>query len=143
MNRANLYIDPVILRIDRRNEEILQMYGSAMMEVYDGHTYTHYSLHGNWLSDDFSKRQMIVPDAGSLVVRGSPISNGIFVIGNGIFQNGPLLSRHEWMDWRDYLIAAAQKPVRSPRKLTWKSSPSKFKIESMSSKQLSPNKLPT
>ncbi|KGO65272.1 hypothetical protein PITC_072650 [Penicillium italicum] len=144
LNRALHQIDPVILRIDGGNEGLLQMHGSKLIEACDGHTYTYYSPHGKWLSDDFSMRRMIVPDAGASVVPGNAIINGEFVIGNGIFENGPLICRNEWMDWRDNLVAAAQKPACSPRRLTWKPTPSKFLIESMASKKRSPpNRVPS
>jgi hypothetical protein len=47
MNRAIHKIDPIILRVNRGNEAVLQMHGSALIEVCNGHTYNHYSLHGN------------------------------------------------------------------------------------------------
>ncbi|CAG7965840.1 unnamed protein product [Penicillium nalgiovense] len=111
MNRAIQYIDPVIIKLDSRNEEVLQMHGSEMVQECGEITYTHYSLHGTWMKDDFSIRRMIVPDAGTP-------GNSQFAIGNGLFETGPLISR--------------TLPVRFPRKLTWKATPSKLKIQSMS-----------
>lgn len=144
MNRAILQIDPVILKVDRGNEAILEMHGSAMIQACDGLSYIHYSLHGNWINDDFSMRRMTVPDAGWPVAREWAIGDEELVVGNGIVDNGPLISRYEWMDWRDKLVAATKEPALSPRKLTWQPSPSKFKIESTSSKRPSPpNHLPT
>ncbi|KAJ6184439.1 hypothetical protein N7519_005740 [Penicillium mononematosum] len=46
LNRAIRYIDPVIVRLDRENEEILQTHGTAMVEACRHTTYTHCSLHG-------------------------------------------------------------------------------------------------
>ncbi|KAJ6184438.1 hypothetical protein N7519_005739 [Penicillium mononematosum] len=65
MNRAIRYIDPVIVRLDSENEAILQVHGSEMVEACGQITYTHYSLHGNWMTDDFSMRRRIVPDVGT------------------------------------------------------------------------------
>ncbi|CAG8060886.1 unnamed protein product [Penicillium nalgiovense] len=51
-------------------------------------------------------------------------------IGNGNFENGPPISRYElWQ--RAELAAARQGPVHFPRKLTWKPTPSKLRIQSM------------
>ena len=142
MNRAIEYIDPVIIKVDRGDEGLLQMYGSAMIEACDGLTYTHYSLHGNWMSDDFLKRRSIVPDAGESELE--ELAIGRFAVANGLIEGGPFISRDEWFDWRDQLVAASREPVRSPRKLSWKPTPSKLKIESTSSEQLSPpSRLPT
>ncbi|KAF9253087.1 hypothetical protein DTO013E5_525 [Penicillium roqueforti] len=140
MKCAIEYIDPVILKVDRGDEGILQMYGSAMIEACEGLTYTHYSLHGNWMSDDFSMRRRIVPDAGESELERFAI--GRFAVANGLLEGGPFISRYEWLDWRDQLVAASKEPVRSPRKRTWKPTPSKLKIESTSSKELSPPSRP-
>ena len=84
MSRAIHRIDPVILRVNRGNEAVLQMHGSALVEACNGDTYNHYSLHGNWMNDGFAMRQIIVPDvAGTPAV--SSTSDGNFAIGNGIF----------------------------------------------------------
>ncbi|KAJ5213699.1 hypothetical protein N7449_000868 [Penicillium cf. viridicatum] len=128
--------------IDGGNEAVLQMRGSALVEACNDHTYNHYSLHGNWINDDFAMRRMIVPDVVGIPVVGS-ISDGEFAIGNGIFENGPLISRNEWMDWQDQLVAATKEPNRSPRKMTWKPSPSNLKIKSMASEQLPLNQILT
>lgn len=135
INRAIHQIDPVILRVNGGNEAVLQMHGSALVEACKDDTYNHYSLHGNWMNDEFEMRQIIVPDiVGRPAVRST--SDGNFAIGNGIFENGPLISRNEWVDWQDELVAATKEPGRSPRKMTWKPSPSNLKIESMASEQL-------
>lgn len=135
INRAIHQIDPVILRVNGGNEAVLQMHGSALVEACKDDTYNHYSLHGNWMNDEFEMRQIIVPDiVGRPAVRST--SDGNFAIGNGIFENGPLISRNEWVDWQDELVAATKEPDRSPRKMTWKPSPSNLKIESMASEQL-------
>ncbi|KUM63571.1 hypothetical protein ACN42_g3492 [Penicillium freii] len=142
MNRAIHQIDPVILRVTRGNEALLQMHGSALVEACNDHTYNHYSLHGNWMNDDFAMRQMIVPDLAGIPAVGST-SHGRFAIGNGIFENGPLISRNEWVEWQDQLVAATKEPSPSPRKMTWKPSLSNLKIESMESQALPLNQLPT
>lgn len=118
------------------------MRGSTLVEACNGHNYNHYSLHGNWMNDDFTMRRMIVPDVGGTPVVRS-ISDGEFAVGNGIFKNGPLISRSEWMDWQDQLVAATKEPNRSPRKMTWKPSPSNLKIKSMASEQLPLNQILT
>ncbi|KAJ5952313.1 uncharacterized protein N7479_010726 [Penicillium vulpinum] len=126
MNRAIHQIDPVILKVDRGNEAILQMHGSAMIRACDGLTYTHYSLHGTWTKYDFSTRRMTIPDMEAPALPQ-------FAIGNGIFANGPLISRKKWMEWRNELVAATQTPALTPRKMTWNASPSKLNIESLPS----------
>lgn len=142
MNRAIHQIDPVILRVNRGNEEVLQMHGSALIEACNDDTYNHYSLHGNWVNDDFAMRQIIVPDvAGTPAVRST--SEGNFAIGNGIFENGPLISRNEWVEWQDELVAATKERSGFPRKMSWKPSPSNLKIKSMASDQLPLNPLLT
>ncbi|CAI7623521.1 unnamed protein product [Penicillium glandicola] len=133
MNRAIQKIDPIVLRVDRGNEAIVQMHGSTMIAACQGLVYTHYSLHGNWMTDDFSVRQWTVPDAEGPDLPG-------FAVGNGISENRPFVSCYQWMQWRASLVAATQQPVIAPRKLTWKQSPSRFKIEAM---QLPPSKCPT
>ncbi|KAJ5969298.1 hypothetical protein N7501_005546 [Penicillium viridicatum] len=142
MNRAIHQIDPVILRVNSGNEALLQMHGSALVEACNDHTYNHYSLHGNWVNDDFAMRQMIVPDLAVIRAVGST-SHGRFAIGNGIFENGPLISRNEWVEWQDQLVAATKEPSRSPRKMAWKPSLSNLKIESMESQPLPLNRLVT
>ncbi|KAJ5177995.1 Major facilitator superfamily domain general substrate transporter [Penicillium coprophilum] len=132
LNRAIHYIDPVILKSDRENEAVLQMHGSAMIHACDGITYTHYSIHGSWIKDDFSKRKMTVPDIGV------PLASQLFVVANGIHENGPFITRFEWMEWRDNLVSATQKPACAPRRLTWKATPSRFKIESIPSTDKQP-----
>jgi hypothetical protein len=132
LNRAIRYIDPVIIVLDRENEGILQTHGTAMVEACHDNTYTHYSLYGNWMTDDFSMRRMIIPDAGTP-------GNGQFTIGNGLFGIGPLISRHDWMWRRGELVAASQGPVRLPRKLTWKATPSKLNIQSMLTTDYNPS----
>ncbi|KAF4765717.1 hypothetical protein HAV15_004101 [Penicillium sp. str.  len=140
MNRAIHQIDPVILRVSRGNEAVLQTHGSALVEACNDDTYNYYSLHGNWMNDGFAMRQIIVPDvAGTPAVRST--SDGNFAIGNGIFENGPLISRNEWVDWQDELVAATKQSSGFPRKMTWKPSPSNLKIKSMASEQLPLNQL--
>ncbi|KAJ5932201.1 hypothetical protein N7516_006690 [Penicillium verrucosum] len=104
------------------------MYGSALIEGCNDDTYNHYSLHGNWMNVDFAMRQMIVPDvSGTPEVRS--VTDGDFAIGNGILENGPSISRNEWIHWQDQLVDATKKHNRSPRKMPWKPSPSKLKIK--------------
>ncbi|CAI7575057.1 unnamed protein product [Penicillium viridicatum] len=142
MNRAIHQIDPVILRVNSGNEALLQMHGSALVEACNDHTYNHYSLHGNWVNDDFAMRKMIVPDLAGIPAVGAT-SHGRFAIGNGIFENGPLISRNEWVEWQGQLVAATKEPSRSPRKMAWKPSLSNLKIESMESQPLPLNQLVT
>lgn len=142
MNRAIHQIDPVILRVNSGNEALLQMHGSALVEACNDHAYNHYSLHGNWVNDDFAMRQMIVPDLAGIPAVGST-SHGRFAIGNGIFENGPLISRNEWVEWQDQLVAATKEPSGSPRKMAWKPSLSNLKIESKESQPLPLNQLLT
>ncbi|KAJ5356368.1 hypothetical protein N7517_010977 [Penicillium concentricum] len=65
---------------------------------------------------------MTVPDIGV------PLASPIFAVGNGITENEQFITRGQWIEWRDQLFSVAQKPVCAPRKLSWKMTPSRFKI---------------
>lgn len=73
------------------------MHGSEMIEACGGYTNNHYSLYGVLIIDGFSMRRTIFSDAGVPVVRGYAINTGEFTIDNGICENGPLISRYEWI----------------------------------------------
>jgi hypothetical protein len=117
LNRAIELVDPVLVSVDQDNGELFDMHGSELIQACDGRVFRYYSLHGRWLDAGEEESRHIVPDRGA---------RGLcqFEIGNGINEDGPLLSRDEWLQWQAEEVAAGKGFFEFPRKLSWKPSPS-------------------
>jgi hypothetical protein len=120
MNCAMQLVDPVLVDTDQDDGQLLNLHGSELIRECGDRVFRFYSPHGKWLHDSCETAQDIVPDYGTA-------GRCQFEIGNGLYEDGPLISCEEWRQWRAEEIAAAEAPNGQPRKLSWTPSASLLK----------------
>ncbi|KAJ5124280.1 uncharacterized protein N7515_008105 [Penicillium bovifimosum] len=118
MNRAMQLVDPVLVDKDQDAGLVLELHGSELIRESEGHVFKFYSPHGSWVHDSPEGTRGIVPDYGTAA------RNCQFEIGNGLYEDGPLHSSREWLQWRAEMVAAAEAPGGPPAKLSLPRPPS-------------------
>jgi hypothetical protein len=135
LNRANQYIDPVLLLLEDEKRDILHLRGSELVRAASGNVYKYYSPHGRWMIDEEDEKQSVLDHGNAQIYQSRDLT-----IGNGIVEHTPLQSMCEWLESRDEALRVANEALAErPKKMYWtrKSSPLQQIVSSLDDEELS------
>ncbi|KAJ5098318.1 hypothetical protein N7532_005319 [Penicillium argentinense] len=134
MNRADRYVDPVILHLDGPNrDDLIRLLtseeGSSLEQAMKGHVFKYYTSHGTWsleFSNSPADRQARANLANCLT-EGIHIDDGSLHnyianlgIGNGFYSSSHLMSWKQWFANCRGLTAKGITNQRSRKKVDWR-----------------------
>lgn len=116
MNRAVMYIDPVLVLMDDIDENLFELRGSELVRASTGRVFKFYSAHGRWLDDPSDPSEETTTDFGSIQTYEAPT----LAIGNGFVESSNICSVVDWSKCRDDVSHASGGLTSLPRKMGWK-----------------------
>ncbi|CRL25994.1 unnamed protein product [Penicillium camemberti] len=132
LNRANCYIDPVLVFLDDIDESLFELRGSELVRASTGRVFKFYSPHGRWMEDGADGSDETTTDFGNIQTYEA---TGL-AVGNGFVESSAIRSVSNWIYCRDEAFDSSGGLTQLPRKRTWERKPSPLRqCESISNEE--------
>lgn len=115
MYRALEFVDPIVMILEEKDQQILQLRGTDLARASCGKVCKYYTPHGKWTTDGQDAAE-IITDHGSLSI----YKRSNLAVGNNLVDHDLIQSPQEWLNSWYAALSAAEATTNLPRKMSWK-----------------------